>query len=198
MARIEDRMAMIERAVLSEARQESDEIRKQTDEYRQRELDKVEDKILGELYGKIQKEVSHLHTAATTDISHHETEHRQALLHRREELTEELFAMVAEKLLDYAKTSTYRKKLIQTAQDMADRFPLHGGKLMICPTDGALLSDLQEIVGQGCTVTPDSTITIGGLRLENTDAGLVVDETLDTKLHEQRPWFYSHSGLTFD
>ncbi len=198
MANIEERMAMIEKAVLAEAQRESEGIRSQTDEYRKRELDKVEDKILGELYGKIQQEVSHLHSVNTTDISHHETEHRHALLHRREELTEELFETVAKRLCDYAQTEQYRKQLLESAREMADNFPLHGGKLMISSKDGTLLGDLQEIVGQGCTVTPDSSIKLGGLRLENIEAGIVVDETLDTKLEEQRPWFYSHSGLSFE
>ena len=32
----------------------------------------------------------------------------------------------------------------------------------------------------------------------NNNTGICIDETLDTKLNEQKPWFYSNSKLTVE
>lgn len=196
MASIEQRVDMIEQSVLEDAQQRSEVIRKQADEYRQKEIDKIENQILGELYGKIQAEVSRIHSATTTDISHHEAQLRQKLLHRREELTEAIFTEVRQKLLESASTDLYREQLLKTAQELAQTFPTAGSSVAVSTRDAQLLPQLQVLFGQDCKVETTDEIRLGGIRLSNAEAGVYVDETLDTKLEEQRPWFYSHSGLT--
>ena len=37
---------------------------------------------------------------------------------------------------------------------------------------------------------------LGGMRGVNAAAGMLADDTLDTRLESQREWFVSHSGLT--
>jgi len=196
MAQLEERIGMIEEAVLSAAKAESDAIRKKTDDYRRSELDKTEKKVLSELYGRIQTEVSHIHTDSTAGISQHEAHYRQALLQRREELTRQLFTDVAARLHDYAKTPEYTTRLLATAARLAGQYPLQGSRVTFCPLHRNSLADLQKAFGPGCQVVPDDTIKLGGLRLENKAAGLVVDETLDSRLTEQHHWFYANSGMT--
>lgn len=187
---------MIQEAVLSAAEAESSAIIRQTDEYRRRELDKVENKVLTELYGRIQNEVSHMHTDSTATVSQHEAQCRRALLRRREELTNQLFEDVAARLREYAKTPEYADALAGTARRLAEQYPVHGSQVYFCPADRARLPELQQIFGAGCTVTPSEQIRLGGLILENKSAGLVVDETLDSRLSDQRRWFYANSGMT--
>ncbi len=37
--------------------------------------------------------------------------------------------------------------------------------------------------------------SLGGFRLECIEKGIVVDETFDTGIDEQKEWFYQNSGL---
>lgn len=196
MATIEQRVSMIEQSVLAQAQQQCDGIHKQADDYKQKEIDKMENQILGELYTRIQSEVSHIHSSSTSDISQQEATQRQTLLRRREELTQTIFGEVRQKLLAYLATDDYREGLLKTAASIAKDHPLEGSDVTVGPNDGALLLQLEEIFGEGCHVATDPSIKLGGLRLHNRKTGIFIDETLDSKLEEQRPWFYLHSGLT--
>ena len=55
---------------------------------------------------------------------------------------------------------------------------------------------LRDYFGQNCQIQPSETIRIGGIKGHSPAMGLVADETLDTRLDQQREWFYEHSGLT--
>lgn len=44
---------------------------------------------------------------------------------------------------------------------------------------------------------PDD-IRIGGVRAVNQTAGLLIDDTLDSKLEQQHDWFTRESGLTVE
>ena len=195
MLKKDERFALIEKSVLDQAEQKSQELRKQADEYKKREIDNVETKVLNELYAKIQDEIADITSSSSLRISRFENQHHQQLLMRREELTREIFDKVRQRLLDYTNTEEYTQKLLATARKLAEEYPQPGGTLTVRSKDAHLLPKLKEIFAN-CEVQTDDSIKIGGMKLMNYNAGFFVDETLDTRLEEQRPWFYSHSGLT--
>ncbi len=195
MVKNEERFALIEKSVMAQAEQKSKELRKQADDYKNREIENVETKVLNELYGKIQDEIADITSSSALRISRTENQYHQQLLLRREELTREVFAQARQRLVEYAGTEAYTTQLLETARRLAGDYPQPGGVVSVRPADGPLLPQLTEIFG-GCRVETDETIKIGGIKLMNYDAGFFVDETLDARLEEQRPWFYSHSGLT--
>ena len=41
----------------------------------------------------------------------------------------------------------------------------------------------------------DEDIVLGGLRVEYEAQGIVLDESFDTSLEEQKEWFYANAGL---
>lgn len=195
MSKKEERFKLIEKSVLEQATQKSKAIRKQADDYKSREIDDVETKILGELYGKIQDEISDISNSSALNVSRYEGQHHQQLLLRRDELTREIFAAARCKLLEYAGTDAYREQLMTTAKQLAETYAQSGGVVYVRPADAQLVPELTKLLG-GWQVETDETIKIGGIKLMNQQAGFFVDETLDTRLEEQRPWFYSNSGLT--
>ena len=54
---------------------------------------------------------------------------------------------------------------------------------------------LGDYFGKNCRILADESIRIGGLKVMNQSSGIFMDETLDSRLEDQKPWFYSHSGL---
>ncbi len=181
--------------MLSQAEQKSNELRKQADDYKKREIDNVETKVLNELYTKIQDEIVDITGSSALKVSRFENQRHQQLLLRREEITREIFSRVRRRLVDYTETEAYTELLLQTARKLAEEYPQPGGVAAVRPKDAHLLPQLNQIFS-GFQVETDDSIEIGGIKLTNAQAGFFVDETLDTRLEEQRPWFYSHSGLT--
>ena len=55
---------------------------------------------------------------------------------------------------------------------------------------------LKDSFGADCEIMPSDSIEIGGITGISRSLGLIADETLDSRLQQQKEWFYEHSGLT--
>lgn len=196
MATIEERYQMIETEIMEDAQAKADKLRAQAEEYRQSALKKAEDEVLHELYSKIQDEISEFRGSTTRSVSQQEAQSRQSLLLKREELTNSVFLHVRKMLLEYTKTPAYQKFMLDLAKEMAKIYPLENSTIMLKADDYSMASQLDEVFGKKCRILADENIHIGGMKLMNQGAGIFVDETLDSRLEDQKPWFYSHSGLS--
>jgi V/A-type H+-transporting ATPase subunit E len=196
VATIEERFQMIQRSVMDQATAEAQKLLDQAKEYKENAMKKAEDEVLQELYGKIQDEVAEIHTSATRSVSQKESQERQDLLLRREEITKIVFDQVKRRLLDFTKTPAYVDLMEELSKELGARCPLEGTVVMIRRDDYHLAARLGEYFGKNCRILADESIRIGGLKVMNQSSGIFMDETLDSRLEDQKPWFYSHSGLT--
>ena len=195
MATIEERFQMIQQSVMAEASAEAQKLLDQAKEYKDNAMKKAEDEVLQELYGKIQDEVAEIRTSSTQSVSKKETQERQNLLLRREEITKAVFDQVRRRLLDFTKTPAYTDLMVELSKELATRCPMEGTVVMLRRDDYHLASRLGDYFGKNCRILADESIRIGGLKVMNQSSGIFMDETLDSRLEDQKPWFYSHSGL---
>lgn len=196
MASIQERFKMIEASVLGDAQAKANALLRQAESYKSAALKKAEDDVLRELYNKIQDEVADIHTSATRTISQQEAQARHDLLLKREEITKNVFYQVKLRLIAYTKTPAYTEMITGLARELAQRYPLEGSVIMLRQEDYHFAVELDKIFGQKCRILADENIRIGGIKLMNQTAGIFVDETLDSRLEDQKPYFYSNSGLT--
>ena len=195
-AKPQSNIAQIGQAIFEEAQERSASLRKQADDYKKQQFSQAEHEVLVELYGKIQDQVSQIKGSSVREIARRENEMRQALLRHREELTEQVFDGVRARLADYAATGQYQASLLATAAALGREFPQEGSLLLVRKEDLPLADRLAEAFAKGCQVQASDSIQLGGLQVQNQEAGLFADETLDAKLEDQRAWFGSASGLT--
>ena len=64
--------------------------------------------------------------------------------------------------------------------------------------DDMVPDEAKEIFKNGCVVTESDDIVYGGLRAADRKTHCLADDTLDTKLKEQKEWFLEHSGLSIE
>ncbi len=186
---------MIQQSVMAEASAEAQKLLDQAKEYKDNAMKKAEDEVLQELYGKIQDEVAEIRTSSTQSVSKKETQERQNLLLRREEITKAVFDQVRRRLLDFTKTPAYTDLMVELSKELGTRCPMEGTVVMLRRDDYHLASRLGDYFGKNCRILADESIRIGGLKVMNQSSGIFMDETLDSRLEDQKPWFYSHSGL---
>ena len=100
-----------------------------------------------------------------------------------------------DKLLNFAKTQDYIELLKNYASSVSKILKKSGTVLYICKRDEGFIDDIREAYGKICRVEVSDKIKIGGILAVNKVMSLVVDETLDSKLEEQRIWFEENSKL---
>ncbi len=107
-----------------------------------------------------------------------------------------MFEQVKRRLLDFTRTPAYHELMNEIAKELGARCPMEGTIVMLRRDDYHLSAKLGEHFGKNVRILADEAIKIGGIKVMNQSSGIFLDETLDSRLEDQKPWFYSHSGLT--
>jgi vacuolar-type H+-ATPase subunit E/Vma4 len=190
MPATDGRMGLIGAAILEQAEQEAQELIDRANHTRDRELKLYESELVDAMFGTVQARSQKIRREAVKAAALEQLEaHREMLSHRAEK-TEAVFAAVAERLRAFAKTPGYRESAVKTAEALKKTY---GDGGIIITADKALGEALAAALGFERELSDD--IAIGGFRLSYPEKGLLLDETLDEKLEEQRPAFLERCGL---
>lgn len=185
-------------AITAYAEEQSDAIHREVEAFKEARLNRAEQDVLRESYVLIQKEQDEMRRQIARDLSERETAARRALFSTRQSMMDAIFDRARQKLLDYAETPEYADDLKRSLGAMAAALPAEGTVYTVCPRDEALLAVLTPLCPVGSRMETAADITLGGLRGMNTAAGILIDDTLDSRLEQQHDWFTDHSGLTIE
>ena len=123
-------------------------------------------------------------------------EWQKELFLERVKMTEEVFKLTAAKLTEYTKTEEYSAKLFNSAREMSGLFGENGCVLYIGERDLSRAEELKALFAGGAEVVADKTIKIGGIKGFCESMGIIADDTLDSKLEDQRGWFTENAALS--
>ncbi|MBR1811315.1 MAG: V-type ATP synthase subunit E [Clostridia bacterium] len=167
-------------------------IKKETAAYIRSELKKAERRAKQEITAAQFSELDKLNEQTNTDLSVAERNETRALLQRRSEITDEVFAEAAARIAAFTQTDGYRAFLLDSAKQLC---ALMGADSVfyLRPEDERHFHALNTYCAD---IRADSQITLGGIRAVNESRGLLADDTLDSRLAQQRQTFYETSGVT--
>lgn len=113
------------------------------------------------------------------------------LARRRTQITDEVFAACEKQVTDFVAGADYPAYLKKNAEGLLAMLRCDSAEFFARPQD---LELAQAAVPQGCTVQADPTIRLGGLRARN--GSTEADDTLDTRMANQKDWFLQNSGMS--
>lgn len=194
MAKMDERAEMIGSSILAQAEHERKELIESAWEIRQHEIERFEDNIVQEMFSKVQKQASALRRDTVRAVSAAKVAAHRDTLRRREDLMRQAFAVVRSRLIEYAGTAGYRESLLAELKSVAGSYDHSASTVFLKESDMELAGKISELL-KGCSVEADNTIKCGGWKLKNSAARILIDETLDSRLTAQKPWFLQNSGL---
>ena len=183
------------KAINKYAAEQRKEIKTRAEEFRKYELQKAEAEVLRDAYYLIQNEMAQMKKNIASEVSKLEFEKRRELFVKRQAIMNDVLKKAQDKLLNFAKTQDYIELLKNYASSVSKILKKSGTVLYICKRDEGFINDIREAYGKICKVEVSDKIKIGGILAVNKVMSLVVDETLDSKLEEQRIWFEENSKL---
>ena len=184
------------KAIEKYAAEQRNKIETEAEEFKAKELNKAEEDGLKEAYVLLQKKMLSINTGIARELSKAENASRKSVFQKRREIEDKVFERAKEKLLAYAKTGKYTSKLLESAKAVSQKLTADDVILYICERDWKLKDKILSAFGRKCDIQVSDEIQIGGLTGLSRQLGLLVDETLDTKLENQKEWFCENSGLT--
>ena len=184
------------KAIEKYAAEQRSKIESEAEEFKTKELNKAEEDGLKEAYVLLQKKMLSINTGIARELSKAENASRKSTFAKRQEIEDKVFERAKEKLLEYAGTDKYITKLLESAKTVSEKLTADDVTLYVCERDLKLKNKIISAFGRKCDVQASNEIQIGGIMGISRTVGLLADETLDTKLQNQREWFCENSGLT--
>lgn len=184
------------KAINKYAAEQRKEIKTRADEFRKYELQKAEVDVLRDAYYLIQNEMAQMKKNISSEVSRLEVEKRKELFAKRNAIMDEVLGKAREKLVAFTKTQEYVELLKRSAASISEVLKKSGTTLYISKNDEHLVEAIREAYGKICKVEVSKDIKIGGILAVNKVMSLVVDETLDSKLDDQKQWFAENSKLS--
>lgn len=191
----EDKTGNFLHAIQKYADEQKHKIESEVEHFKQQELKKAEDEGLRDAYNLIQKEMAAMRAGIASEAAQKEAQGRQRLYQRRLEIMEDVFSKATQKLIAYTKTDAYKETMKERAKEISAYLNGRDCVLYIKPEDEGLKGDLSACFNGLCSVQTSKDIKIGGINAYCEGLGIVVDQTLDTKLSDQKEWFLQNSGL---
>ena len=144
---------------------------------------------------KLKQEEEEMSSNASAEISESHIERTKKLIEKRDEYVKAIFEKAHEELVAFTKSADYASFMESKIKKVADDFKDSHSIMYVSAKDLAMKADLVKAFGQDIDVEASDDITIGGFIIENKESSLLVDETLDFALNNQKEWFNKNSGL---
>ena len=196
MANSEEKISKFVQAITSYAEEQRDKIHREAEDFKSQRLLKAEQDVLADVSQLIQKENSSIRSEGIREISRRDLAERKKLLEHRRQIMDEVFARAEEEITAFALTPAYREWMQERLTEAAAFLPAEGTVYTVAVRDEPLISSLSSLCPSGSRMETADDIRLGGLRGENSAAGLIADDTLDSRLKLQRDEFVRTSGLT--
>jgi len=184
------------KAIEKYAAEQRSKIESEAEEFKTKELNKAEEDGLKEAYVLLQKKMLSINTGIARELSKAENASRKSTFIKRQEIENKVFESAKEKLLEYAKTDKYIAGLLDSVKAVSKKLTADDVILYVCERDIKLKDKIISAFGRKCDVQVSNEIRIGGVTGISRKGGILADETLDTKLQNQKEWFCENSGLT--
>lgn len=141
------------------------------------------------------KELVEISSNASVEASLSQEEKTKKLVEKRDEYVTNIFSKAKDKLVEFVNSQDYKAYLIKHIKEIGKLYQMENSTLKLRKEDMKYQDELIKAYGISLDVEVSDKIMIGGFIIENKATNVVVDESLDFALENQKDWFYKTSGL---
>lgn len=181
-------------AINQDAQEHMAQISREIEAYKNEKVEQATEQGLNDAYELIRADVTKRTAAIVNGVAKKQLELKNSLYSERKVIRDEVFRKAEEKLRSFAASDDYigflNTSLGKIAHNMGD------GKCIvyIAPADEDKRALIKSKLS-GAEIRVDNHILIGGVKAHIAARGIMLDDTLDTRLTDQYAWFNENSGL---
>lgn len=143
----------------------------------------------------LSRELAEISSNASVEASFSQEEKTKRLVEKRDEYVANIFSEAKDKLVVFVNSKDYQAYLIKHMEEIGKQYQMDNSTLLLRKDDLKFKDALINAYGIALDVEVNDKIEIGGFIIENKATSVVVDESLDSALLNQKDWFYKTSGL---
>lgn len=143
----------------------------------------------------LSRELAEISSNASVEASFSQEEKTKRLVEKRDEYVANIFSEAKDKLVAFVNSKDYQAYLVKHMEEIGKQYQMDNSTLLLRKDDLKFKDELIKAYGIALDVEVNDKIEIGGFIIENKATNVVVDESLDFALQNQKDWFYKTSGL---
>lgn len=144
---------------------------------------------------QLDKELAEISSKASIDASIQLEERLKKLVTKREEYVNTIFNEVKNCLEEFVSSDNYHDYLINHVKAVSDEYQMSDCILYVKNDDLKYIDELKAAYQLPIEVKDSKDIQLGGFIIENKQTNVVINESLEVNLDNQKDWFYKTSGL---
>lgn len=175
-------------AINKYAEQQKAQITQEIEDYKNTKIEQATEQGLQDAYDLIREDISRRKAVIVNDLAKKELALRNELFYERQTLADKVFDEAKQKLVAFTETDDYNRFLGRSLAEIKVKCGTARCDIAIAPSDEdkrGLIAD----VFPDARITADPHILIGGVKANCPELGILMDDTLDSRLEEQRRWF---------
>lgn len=181
-------------AITRYAEQQKQLIGTQLEEYKAQKIEQATETGLQDAYDLIQRDIAERKAAIVTEYAQKAYALKKELYAERQHITDEVFAEAERRVSSYTSTPAYRDAFLNSAKRIAEAIGDSACTIMVCARDSALAREA-AVFFRDAQTEEDSTVRLGGFKVLCEENGVLIDDTLDSKLSAERAAFPAYAGL---
>ena len=181
-------------AINKYAEQQKAQITREIEDYKNTKIEQATQQGLQDAYDLIRADIASRKAVIVNDLAKKQLDLRNELFRKRQSLADKVFEKAKEQLLAFTKTADYTRFLERSLNEIKANCGTAQCVIAVAPSDKEKRSLIESVLPDA-QITVDPHILIGGIKANCPDLGILMDDTLDTRLEEQRGWFIETCGM---
>ena len=184
------------KAIKKYAKAQKKSMRYEVNQLKTERLKEADEKGKKDKDALIREKLTEKHNSMTAQLAKKTQDGQKKLYIERSAMTDEVFELAAEKLIAFTQSDKYEPMLFDGAKAVAELFGENDCVVYVKESDMSYGDKIKSFFGGNAEVAADETIKIGGVKGFCKSMGIIADETLDSKLEEQRGWVVENAELS--
>ena len=166
----------------------------EVEEYKNKRIEQATEEGLKDAYEMIQRDIAKQKAQIVIEYSAKEQALRAQQFEQRRVICDRIFRAARKRLTEYTSSSAYEQTLKKSAACFAELFQSETIVVSLSEKDMRFTEMLKSIL-PNAQFKEDDGIEIGGMKAFCKETAIIADDTLDSKLKDQREWFIENAGL---
>lgn len=175
-------------AINKYAEQQKAQITQEIEDYKNTKIEQATEQGLQDAYDLIREDISRRKAVIVNDLAKKELALRNELFYERQTLADKIFDEAKQKLVAFTETDDYTRFLGRSLAEIKVKCGTARCDIAIAPSDEDKRGLIKDVFPDA-QITVDPHILIGGIKANCPELGILMDDTLDSRLEEQRGWF---------
>jgi len=184
-----------DKAISRESKQKIEALQKEFDYIYAKEMKKITEDLTMKKNLELNKSLKELQLEYQDKINKIGVGYDEKLIKERTFMTNIVFHSVLDKIYQFITSKKYEDLMVEKLEKVNKIAKGKHVQFTISDRDTHLPGLIKDICKESNEVIKSAQLHLGGFEATIEKDGIVIDETIDSKLEEQKEWFYKNSKL---